>query len=370
MEKKKQRNKKIYKIGDKAVSAKRLVAAMIIILVLFSFLIVRLMWIQFVDGSELKELASRQQTLNKIISPKRGTIYDSTGKALAISAEVDTITINPAKFIIKDKPGETLALQEKVAKGLSEIFSLDYETVLAQVQSTNSVETIIKKVEQEYVDKLETWMKENEITTGINIDADNKRYYPYGSLAAHVIGFTGTDSQGLYGIESKWDSTLQGTSGKIVTTKDVSGNEISGNAQQYVEVENGSDLYLTIDVNIQTTVEKYLKQGVEENEADAGSTIVMDPDTGDILAMATYPTYDLNDPYTITTMSEEEYNALSTEEKRDAMYEMWSDRNFSKTYEPGSTFKLIVAAAALEEDITDTDVANDFNCMRIYRSCR
>ena len=113
-----------------------------------------------------------------------------------------------------------------------------------------------------------------------------KRYYPYGSLAAHVIGFTGTDSQGLYGIESKWDSTLQGTSGKIVTTKDVSGNEISGNAQQYVEVENGSDLYLTIDVNIQTTVEKYLKQGVEENEADAGSAIVMDPDTGDILAMA------------------------------------------------------------------------------------
>ena len=111
VEKKKQRNKKIYKIGDKAVSAKRLVAAMIIILVLFSFLIVRLMWIQFVDGSELKELASRQQTLNKIISPKRGTIYDSTGKALAISAEVDTITINPAKFIIKDKPGETLALQ-------------------------------------------------------------------------------------------------------------------------------------------------------------------------------------------------------------------------------------------------------------------
>ena len=362
MEKNKQRNRKLNKIQDKAVSGKRLLIAMGFIFIIFVFLIVRIMWIQFVQGSELKELASRQQTLNKIISPKRGTIYDANGKALAISAEVDTITINPSKFIIKNKPGETLALQEKVAKGLSDIFSLDYNTVLAQVQSTNSVETIIKKVEKEYVDKLETWMKENEITTGINIDADNKRYYPYGSLAAHVIGFTGTDSQGLYGIESKWDSTLKGTSGKIVTTKDVSGSEISGDAQQYVEVENGRDLYLTIDVEIQRTVEKYLEQGVKDNEALAGSAIVMDPDTGDILAMATYPTYDLNNPYTVTTMSEEEYEALSTEEKRNAMYDMWADRNFSKTYEPGSTFKLIVAAAALEEDITKPEVANDFEC--------
>ena len=370
VEKRKQRNSKINKVVDKAVSGKRLIIAMAFILVLFVALIIRIMWIQFVEGSELKELASRQQTLNRIISPKRGTIYDANGKALAISAEVDTITVNPSKFIIKNKPGETLALQEKVAKGLAEIFSLDYETVLSQVQSTNSVETIIKKVEKEYVDKLKKWMEENEIKTGINIDADNKRYYPYGSMAAHVIGFTGTDSQGLYGIESKWDSTLKGTSGKIVTTKDVSGDVISGEAQQYVEVENGSDLYLTIDVEIQRTVEKYLEQGVKDNEALAGSAIVMDPAPGDILAMATYPTYDLNDPYTVTTMSKEEYDVLSDEEKRNAMYEMWADRNFSKTYEPGSTFKLVVAAAALEEDITEPEIANDFQCKRIYRSCR
>lgn len=355
------KNKNSRKREDRAISAKKLKAGMGFIFALFVILIIRIGWIQFVDGASLKELASRQQTLNKIISPTRGTIYDTNEKALAISAKVDTITINPSKFIIKNKPGETLALQEKVAKGLAEIFELDYETVLAQVKSENSVETIIKKVEQESVDKLKEWIKENKITTGINIDEDNKRYYPYGNLAAHVIGFTGTDSQGLYGIESKWDDVLKGTSGKIVTTKNVNGEEISGNAQQYVEVENGSNLYLTLDVEIQGIVEKYLQKGVEDNNATAGSAIVMNPKNGDILAMATYPSYDLNTPFTINT-DEENWDELSKEEQNEKLFNMWSDRNFMKTYEPGSTFKLIMAATALEENITEVNIANDFSC--------
>lgn len=346
---------------DKAISAKKLSAAMVFIFALFAVLIIRIGWIQFVDGASLKELASRQQTLNKIISPTRGAIFDTNGKALAISAKVDTITINPSKFIISKKPGETLALQEKVAKGLSEIFELDYETVLGQVKSENAVETIIKKVEQESVDKLKNWMKENKITTGINIDEDNKRYYPYNALAAHVIGFTGTDSQGLYGIESKWDSVLKGTSGKIVTTKNVNGEEISDNAQQYVEVENGSNLYLTLDVEIQGIVEKYLQKGIEDNSATAGSAIVMNPKNGDILAMATYPSYDLNTPFTINEEIEN-WDELSKEEQNEKLFNMWTDRNFMKTYEPGSTFKLIVAATALEEDITEANIAGDFSC--------
>ena len=275
--------------------------------------------------------------------------------------EVDTITINPSKFIVDKKPAETIALQEKVAKGLSEIFELDYETVLAQVKSENKVETIIKKVEQPLVDKLEAWMKENKIKSGINIDEDNKRNYPYGKTAAHVIGFTGADSQGLYGIEHAWDSVLKGTSGKIVTTKDVKGKEISEDRQQYVEVENGSDIYLTIDMNIQTIVEKYLEQGVHENNAVAGSSIVMEPSTGDILAMATYPSYDLNTPYTVN-MPEEEWVVLSDEDKAKKRNEMWSDKNFMTTYEPGSTFKLLMAATALEENITIPNKAGDFSC--------
>ena len=255
-----------------------------------------------------------------------------------------------------------------MAKGLSEIFELDYDTVLEQVKSTNSVETIVKKVEQESVDKLKKWMEENKITVGINIDEDNKRYYPYSSLAAHVIGFAGTDSQGLYGIEHKWDSVLKGTSGKIVTTKDVNGQEISDNAELYIEVQNGSDLYLTIDVNVQSIVEKYLEEGVHENDAKAASAIVMRPDTGDILAMATYPSYDLNNPYTIN-VDQENWDNLSKDEQKQSLANMWADRNFSRTYEPGSTFKLIVASAALEENITKVNIANDFNCtgtMQVY----
>lgn len=360
---KKLKNKRKQKIEDKPVPGNKIVIAMVITIMLFIFLVGRIAWIQFINGPELKELASRQQTLNKIISPKRGAIYDANGKTLAVSANVDTITINPSKFIIKNKPNETLELQEKVAKGLSEIFELQYEEVLAKVQSKNSVETIIRKVDQlKLIDELEKWMKDNKVTAGINIDEDNKRYYPYNDLAAHVIGFTGSDSQGLYGIENRWDSTLKGTSGKIVTTTDVNKSEISDNAEQYVEVENGSDIYLTIDVTIQSIVEKYLEQGVKDNKAVSGSAIAMKPNTGDILAMATYPSYDLNNYQKITTLTEEEVNALTTEERRDKLNEMWRDRNFSTTYEPGSTFKLIVSAIAIEEGITGTDIANDFNC--------
>ena len=360
---KKLKNKRKQKILDKPIQSNKIVVAMVITIVLFACLVVRIGWIQFINGAELKELASRQQTLNKIISPKRGTIYDASGKTLAVSAGVDTITINPSKFILKNKEAETIELQEKVAKGLSEIFELPYEEVLEKVKSEKSVETIIKKVDQlDLVDKLEKWMKDNKVTSGINIDEDTKRYYPHENLAAHVIGFTGSDSQGLYGIENRWDSTLKGTSGKIVTTTDVNKSEISDNAEQYVEVENGSDIYLTIDIEIQSIVEKYLEQGVKDNKAVSGSAIAMKPSTGDILAMATYPSYDLNNYQTITTMTEEEANALTTEERQEKRLQMWTDRNFSTTYEPGSTFKLIISAIALEEGITGTDIENVFNC--------
>ncbi len=267
--KSKKKNIKVKKYEDKAISAKRLIKIAVFIILLFLCLIFRIGWIQFVQGAHLKELASRQQTLNKTIAPARGTIYDTNGQTLAMSAKVDTVTINPSKFVKKDEPAETKALQEKVARGLSEIFELDYETVYNKVCSKNTSETIIKKVEKEPIDKLKAWMEENSITVGINIDEDNKRYYPYGNLASYVIGFTGSDSQGLYGIEKKWDSVLAGTSGKIVTTKDVSGQEISDNARQYVEVENGSNIYLTIDANIQSIVEEHLAQGVADNKATA-----------------------------------------------------------------------------------------------------
>ena len=175
----------------------------IVIIIIFILLLVRIGYLQFVDGAYLTELAYQQQTINQILSPKRGNIYDSTGKALAISAQVDTITINPTK-IVGDTDEETKNLKETVAKGLSDIFALDYNETFEKVNSNSQVETIIKKVEQEKVDELEAWMKENDISIGINIDEDTKRYYPYGELASNVIGFCGNDN-------SKWDSVLTGT---------------------------------------------------------------------------------------------------------------------------------------------------------------
>ena len=196
--------------SENLIDISKLRNAFIAILIVFVLLMGRIAYLQFIDGSHLKELAYQQQTINQILSPKRGNIYDSTGKALAISAQVDTITINPTK-IKGDTDEETKTLKETVAKGLSDIFALDYNETLEKVNSNSQVETIIKKVEQEKVDELENWMKENKISVGINIDEDNKRYYPYGELASSVIGFCGSDNQGLSGIESKWDSVLTGT---------------------------------------------------------------------------------------------------------------------------------------------------------------
>ncbi len=344
------------------IYTKKLRTFLIVIILLFILLIGRIGLIQFVQGNSLKEEAYQQQTINQIISPKRGNIYDSTGKAIAIGAQVDTITINPTK-IVKESDSDTKDYKEKVAKGLSEIFSLDYNEVLEKVTSESKVQTIIKKVEQEKVDKLKNWMKENDITVGINIDEDTKRYYPYGTIASSVIGFCGSDNQGLSGIEAKWESVLTGTPGKIVSSKGSDQQEIPNAEETYISAENGSDLTLTLDINIQSIVEKWLKQAVEDNECEkGGNVIVMNPKTGDILAMASYPDYDLNSPYTPNAVLAKTYDSLTSEQKNEALFKMWANKSVAETYEPGSTFKVITSAVALEEHITSTDVASDFYC--------
>ena len=286
----------------------------------------------------------------------------STGKALAISAQVDTITINPNK-LVKNSNEETKEFKEKIAKGLSEIFELNYDEVLENVNSSSQVETIAKKVEQEKVDTLKKWMEDNKISVGINIDEDTKRYYPYNTVASNVIGFCGSDNQGLSGVESKWDSILTGTPGKIVSSKGSNQEEIPNAEETYISAENGSDLTLTIDLNIQTIIEKYLKQAVEDNDCKkGGNVIVMNPKNGDILGMACYPDYNLNSPYTPNSTLAETYDSLSNEEKSESLYKMWSNKSVAETYEPGSVFKVITASVALEENITTTDKSNDFYC--------
>lgn len=350
-------NQKINNEADEKnlVKPKHLFISLASCIIIFICLFFRIGFLQFVQGAELKENANRQQTTNRIISPKRGNIYDSTGKVLARSAAVDTVSVSPTKIANEDK--------EITAKALSEIFELDYEETLRKVKNTSNIETIAKKVEKEKIDKLKSWMKETEITSGINIDEDAKRYYPYDNLASNLIGFCGTDNQGLWGLELYWENELSGTPGKIVAAKDVSSGLVPDKEGTYVPAENGSNLTLTLDLNIQTIVEKYLKQAVIENDCkNGGNVIIMNPKNGDILAMASYPDYNLNTPFEPNETLAPTWETLSDTEKNNALNRMWGNRNVSDGYEPGSTFKVITAAIGLEEGIVDTDTQNDFVC--------
>lgn len=342
---------------------KRVLAFVIVVVLLFTSLIFRIGWLQFVNGGALKEAATKQQTTSRIISPSRGAIYDSTGKPLAISAKVDTVSINPSKFVVENSSEETTALQEKVSKAFSEIFELDYNEVYEKVTSTNSIQTIAKKVEEDKINKLKAWMDENKIYSGINIDTDTKRYYYYSNFASNLIGFCGDDNQGLSGIEYYWNSVLTGTPGKITTSQDAAQDIISTDNENYVPAQNGSNITLTIDYNIQSIAEKYLKQAVIDNNCQrGGNVIVMDPSNGDILAMASYPDYDLNDPFTPNSTLAKDWDKMSDVAKSAALQSMWKNRSVTDTYEPGSVFKVIISAIALEENLVETDTAGEFYC--------
>ena len=320
-------------------------------------LIGRLGFIQFVQGAELSTMAYRQQTLDRNVNPKRGTIYDATGKnAIAVSSTVETVTVNPGNIAKEDK--------EKVAKELSSLFELDYETILKKVNKRSSIETIVKKVDKEKTDELRKWMEENNIMTGINIDEDTKRYYPYNNLASQIIGFCGSDNQGLDGIEAKYEEELKGTKGSIQRHTDAKGGEIGEEGENYISAVDGNDLVLTIDLTIQSIVEKYLEEACIDNECtDGGSIVAMNPQNGDILAMANYPSYNLNEPYEpYTDELKVTWDSLSQDEKTKNLQAVWRNKAIADTYEPGSVFKLITASAALEEGITDTDNEGEFTC--------
>ena len=323
---------------------------------IFICLIIRIGIIQFVQGAELSELAYQQQTLDRVINPKR-TIYDATGKnILAQSSTVNTITINPVNI-----PKER---KEEVARALSDIFEEDYEKVLKRVNKKSSIETIARKVDKEKTDELRVWMEQNNITSGINIDEDTKRYYPYNTLASQVIGFCGSDNQGLDGIEAKYEEELKGKKGAIQRHTDAKGGEIGKEGENYVSAIDGNDLVSTIDLTVQSIVEKYLEEACIDNECtDGGNVVVMNPQNGDILAMATYPSYNLNEPYIAYTEElQQTWDTIEQGEKTKLLQAVWRNKAIADTYEPGSVFKLITSSAALEERITDTDNKGEFSC--------
>ena len=330
--------------------------------------VMKLAFVQFVQGSELSYKAIEQLNSSRGINSKRGKIYDATGEnVLAQSSTVYTITVNPVNIKKEDK--------EKVSKALSDIFSLEYEKVFKAVNKNSSIEYIVKKVEKEKTDQLRIWMKDNNILTGINIDEDTKRFYPYCDLASQVIGFCGSDNQGLDGIEAKYNDILSGKKGSINKATDAKGNNFGTDGESYTNPVEGDSIVLSIDMTIQSIVEKYLEEACIDNKCtDGGNVIIMNPKNGDILAMATYPNYNLNSPYEVRDDEMKLiWDDLESKMKTEYLQSLWRNKAIADTYEPGSTFKLVTASSSIEEksELGNTYCANKvFGCVpNFYLGC-
>lgn len=314
----------------------------------------RLFYWQIVRGNDMKREAYAQQTKNKTISPSRGVIYDRNGEVLAESITVETISITPNNIKSENK--------EKTARGLADILGIDYDTVLEKTKKNTADEIIAKKLDKTITDKVRSWISEENIT-GINIYEDTKRYYPNGSLLSHVLGFCGTDNQGLEGIEVQYEKVLKGIPGQLIVGTDAIGNELPLNDEKYIPSEDGLSLVLTIDEMIQYITEKYLEQAVRDNDPDYAICTIMDPKTGDILAMATAPDFDPNDPFTHTVESvQANWDEMSGKDRTTELQNLWRNRAITDTFEPGSVFKTVTAAIALEEGIVNDVDTVKFSC--------
>lgn len=304
---------------------------------------------QITEHDELQSVAVRQQTLRTTVEASRGTIYDRNGTILAMSASAEDIFISPKEIIENDQN------QNLIANGLAEILDLDPADILKKMEKTNSqYEELKKKADDELADKVREFINENDLK-GVFIRPTSKRTYPKGTLASQVIGFT-NDLGGAMGLEAAYNDELTGENGMVVTARDRDGRSVLYQYDQYFDAENGCDLHTTLD----TTIQYYLEKGVQELEARFGTGkgaegIVMDVNTGAVLAMASLPTYDLNSPGTVyndfltSGMTEEQV----LENMRDLLNKQWRSKAINDTYEPGSTFKTLTLAMALEENVVD-----------------
>lgn len=336
---------------------KRILVLLIGCVIIAFALIIRLVYIQVIKSNYYQELAYDQQTRERKVEAKRGTIYDSTGeKVLAQSISVNVVTAIPKNV------GSDSQKREAIAKDIAEILEINADDVVSKFSKNVASVTVASKVDDEKATKLLKYISQNKIE-GISVDEDTKRIYPYGTLMSHVLGFVGTDNQGLLGVESYYDNVLSGVPGKIVGSTDLNGRETPFTNEQYIEPEDGKDIVLTIDATIQSIVEKYLYKAYVENVAEYATAVVLRPSTGEVLAMSNMPTFDSNDPFTPNTDElKNKWDTLTSKEKSEALNAMWRNKCISDTAEPGSTFKIVTAAAALEEGIVGIDTPNQFNC--------
>lgn len=363
--------------GDDRHKKQRILRRSILLMVLFGVvaflpLAGKLYDLQIVQHEELQEKAARQQTRDMAVSADRGTIYDSEGNILAISATVQNLVVSP-KDIKENELDKSL-----IATGLSELTGADAGKILKRLENTKSqYEVIARKMEEEQAEKVRTFIKDNKLASGVYLEPDSKRYYPYSSLASHVIGFVGAENEGRYGAEMVYDDVLSGVGGRVVTAKNGAGTEMLSKYENYIDAQDGRNVHLTINATIQGFAEKALEEGIEKYDIqNGGFCIVMNPQTGGILAMASNMGYDLNNFSAIAdpakaeelaamkddpNVSDEDYQKAASQ----ALNEQWRNRCVNDTYEPGSTFKSIVLASALEEGVVDLN--SQFFCNGVAR---
>ncbi|MCD8091273.1 MAG: PASTA domain-containing protein [Clostridiales bacterium] len=325
---------------------KRLLFGLCLFELLLALLTGRVFYIQFFKGEELQSLAYEQQTRDRLIKAIRGNITDRNGIPLAENETAYSVSVIHAQ--IKNA--------EEAAESLSEILELEYDDVLKKINKNVALERIKTKVDAERADKIR-----NLNIPGVTVDEDVKRVYPLGSLACRVIGFVGKDNQGIIGLEAKYDEYLKGSLGKILTETDAAGRELNFGRKTRSAPENGKTLVTTLDVNIQKYAEQILENAVAAKSAKRGAVIVMNPQNGEIYAMAGKPDFDLNDPFTINDESlKTVWSGLSQEEKNNYLNSMWRNFSINDTYEPGSTFKIVTSSAGLEEGVVTPE--DTFNC--------
>lgn len=315
----------------------------------FSVLFGRLIYIELFRAEQWQEMAYEQQTRDRLISPQRGSITDRNGVGIAKIQTVTAVSVIPAQ--IKEK--------EKTAQLLADILTLPYEEVLEKVKQKVALVRIQTKVDMETAQKI----RQADLP-GVKVDEDVQRVYPYCDLAAQVIGFVGKDNQGIIGLEAKYDDILKGEQGKILTVTDSVGREISAQ-QQRIPPTDGKTLVTTLDVVIQQYAEQTLAKAVEAKGAKKGAMIVLNPQNGEIYAMANYPSFDLNTPFTINDETlAANWDNLSQKEQNDALNQMWRNDAINDTYEPGSIFKIITSVAGLEENVVEPN--STFYCKGFY----
>ena len=349
--------------ANRIIQTRSFVLMILMGVVMFMLLFFRLFDLQITRHEELQSKAVNQQTRRTVVTASRGTIYDTAGNILAISSSAETIILSPLEIdnALNDTEDPVTWTKDSLAAGLAEILGKDAASIRKRMDNVKSQYELIQlRADEEVAAKVRAYVEENKIS-GVHLVADTKRYYPYGSLAAQVIGFVGDDNTGLYGLEAYYEEELEGQSGLVISAKDQAENDMLYTYEQYFAAKNGSDLTLTLD----TTIQYYLEKGLEAmtdkfSAANGASGIVMNAKTGGIMAMASYPNYDLNDFLTVSDQTLQERIERGENTLAEMQLLQWRNKALNDTYEPGSTFKILTLSAALEEGVVDK--ATTVNC--------